>query len=96
MTARNISKKERAIRDKEIAERDKYLTRYHSDKILTELELSWGLKRYAYHIKGMYISYTMDLAGLAKVCEQSKKSVKVNALKEAKRQAKLAAKNTTP
>jgi len=44
----------------------------------------------------MYISYESDLATLAKVCEQSKKSVKVDALKEAKRQAKLAAKTTAP
>ena len=96
LTPRNISKEERAIREKEIAEREKYLTRYHSDKVLTELELSWGLKRYADHIRGMYISYESDLATLAKVCEQSKKSVKVDALKEAKRQAKLAAKTTAP
>lgn len=92
LTPRNISKEERAIREKEIAEREKYLTRYHSDKVLTELELSWGLD----HIRGMYISYESDLATLAKVCEQSKKSVKVDALKEAKRQAKLAAKTTAP
>ena len=96
LTARNILKEEREIREREISERNKYQTRYHSDKVLTELELSWGLKRYADHIRGMYISYDTDLFTLAKICENSKKSVKIDALKETKRQAKLAAKTTAP
>lgn len=96
LTVKNISKKVRAIREKEIEERSKYQTRYHSDKILTDLELNWGLKRYADHIRGMYISYSMDLAELAKICEQSKKSVRLDALKEAKRLARLSAKSTAP
>lgn len=96
LTVKNISKKVRAIREKEIEERNKYQTRYHSDKILTELEFNWGLKRYADHIRGMYISYSMDLAELAKICEQSKKSVRLDTLKEAKRLARLSAKITAP
>lgn len=96
LTVKNISKKVRAIREKEIEERSKYQTRYHSDKILTDLELNWGLKRYADHIRGVYISYSMDLAELAKICEQSKKSVRLDALKEAKRMAKLSTKSTSP
>lgn len=96
LAVKNISKKIRVIREKEIEERNKYQTRYHSDKILTDLELNWGLKRYADHIRGMYISYSMDLTELAKICEQSKKSVRLDALKEAKRLARLSAKSTAP
>jgi hypothetical protein len=96
LTARNISKEARTIREVAAERRRKYCDRYHIDKILTDLECDWGLKRYADHIRGMYISYESDLATLAQVCEDSKRSVKVDALKEAKRQAKLAAQSTTP
>lgn len=75
------------ITEKEIAAREKYQTRYHIDKILTDLELNWGLKRYGSHIRGMYISYSLTLGELAKICEQSKKKTKIEYLKEKKKQA---------
>lgn len=96
LTAQNISKETRTIRELAAERRRKYCDRYHIDKILTDLECDWGLKRYADHIRGMYISYESDLVTLAKVCENSKRTVKVDALKEAKKQAKLAAQRTTP
>lgn len=95
ITVNNISKSVRSIREKEIAEREKYQNRYHSDKVLTDLELDWGLKRYGNHIRGMYISYSVSLEELAKVCEQSKKKAKIDDLKEKKRQAKIIAETTT-
>ena len=94
LTARNISKEVRAIRKKEIEELEKYQKRYHIDKILTDLELQWGLKRYADHIRGMYISYSLSLETMAKICEQSKKKTQITGLKEAKKEAKRLAKST--
>ena len=96
MNVRNISKEEKERRMIVAECRQKYCNRYHIDKILTDLELYWGLKRYADHIRGMYISYEYNLITLAKICENSKRTVKINALKEEKRQAKLAAQDTTP
>lgn len=66
----------------------KYANRYHIDKVLEELQLSWGLKLYSDHIRGMYVSFTKSLDDLAVINELSKKSNKRNNLKEQKRQAK--------
>lgn len=66
----------------------KYANRYHIDKVLEELQLSWGLKLYSDHIRGMYVSFTKSLDDLAVINELSKKSNKRNDLKEQKRQAK--------
>lgn len=74
----------------EILER-KYSNRYHIDKVLEELQLSWGLKLYSDHIRGMYVSFTKPLEDLAVINELSKKSTKRNELKEQKRLAKESA-----
>ena len=96
LTTRKISKEKQKIYEKEIAEREKYQIRYQLDKVLTNLELHWGLKRYASHIRGMYISYSMDLVSLAKICEQSKKKAQIDSLRKAKKNAELLAKSTAP
>ena len=92
LTAKNISKETRAVRKLAEERRQKYQKRHHIDKILKDLELSWGLKHYSDHIRGMYISYKSNLKTLAEVCEKSKRSFKEKGLKEAKQQAREAAK----
>lgn len=96
VTAKNISKKEIEQRKEEIEQRNKYATRYHFDKIMLDLECDWGLKRYSDHIRGMFISYSLGFNELAKINEKSKKTNKLNDLKEAKRQARENAKITAP
>lgn len=96
LTAKNISKEIRAMRELAAERRRKYQNRYHFDKIITDLELGWGFKKYADHIRGMYISYSASLDTLANACEKSKRSVQVDALKEAKERARLAAQRTAP
>ena len=95
-TAKNISKEVRVKRQEAADCRAKYSKRYHIDKILTDLELDWGFKRYGNHIRGMYISYVADLSELAKACEDSKRSIRENALREAKNLAREQAKRTAP
>ena len=80
---------------KELEVREKYAKRYHMDKLLTDLELSWGLKRYSDHVRGMFLSFSLDYKKLAVVNENSKKKYKLNELKEAKKQATLAVKNSS-
>jgi hypothetical protein len=92
LTAKNISKETQTIRELAAERRQKYQKCHHIDKILTDLEVDWYFRRYADHIRGMYISYTSDLQTLAAVCEKSKRSVKEKKLKEAKRQARENAK----
>lgn len=79
---------------KEVEAREKYAKRYHMDKLLTDLELSWGLKRYSDHVRGMFISFSLDYKTLAVVNENSKKKHKLNDLKEVKKQAMHAAKKS--
>ena len=93
---KNISKAERERRLHILEYREKYAKRYHIDKILTDLEINWGLKRYADNIRGMYISYEFSLQELAKLCEENKRSVQKCRLKEEKRKAKELVKNTAP
>ena len=58
---------------------------------MEEIQLSWGLKLYSDHIRGMYVSFTKPLEDLAVINELSKKSTKRNELKEQKRLAKESA-----
>ncbi|MDR0694141.1 MAG: hypothetical protein LBF81_02440, partial [Prevotellaceae bacterium] len=92
ITAKNVNKRIIESRKKEIAEREKYLTRYHYDKILSDLEIKWGLKRYSDHTRGMLISYILDYGKLAEINESSKKIVQIVRLKELKEQARIKAK----
>ena len=94
--AKNISQAERLQRLHTLECRGKYSKRYHIDKILTDLEIGWGLKRYADHVRGMYISYEYSLQALAKLCEENKRSVQEDRLKQAKRKAKELVKSTAP
>ncbi len=70
----------------------KYLQRYHIDKVLLELQMNWGLKLFADHCRGFYLSFTVSHEVLAKVCLNGKKSTKNNKLKNLKRDALLKAK----
>lgn len=71
--------------------RTKYANRYHIDKVLTDLELSWGLCRYSNHSRGMFISYTASLERLATICETTKRSNRVAELTARKQAARQAA-----
>lgn len=71
----------------------KYSNRYHMDKVLNELELSWGLKSYSNHNRGFYLSFTAGLSELAKYCETNKKKTKLEQLRQAKNNAKQKALN---
>ena len=73
--------------------KEKYAKRYHIDKVLIELQLSWGLKLYSDHTRGFYLSFTKSLEDLALINEQAKRSTKVEKLAEAKRRAKTFALN---
>ncbi len=72
---------------------NKYLQRYHIDKVLLELQMNWGLKLFADHCRGFYLSFTVSHEVLAKVCLNGKKSTKNNKLKNLKRDALIKAKN---
>ena len=80
-----------AAKRNELAWRKKYATRYHIDKILTDLELSWGLRRYSNHSRGMFISYKATIERLAMVCEATKRSTRVAGLLAQKQAARQAA-----
>jgi hypothetical protein len=95
ITAKNVKKEILELRRKEIAEREKYLKRYHYDKILFDLEDKWGLKRYSSHVRGVFISYTLDYNALANINEKSKKSTRISELKKQKEQARIKAKERT-
>ena len=58
---------------------------------LTDLELSWGLRRYSNHSRGMFISYKATLERLAMVCETTKRSTRVAGLLAQKQAARQAA-----
>ena len=95
ITAKNVNKGIIELRKKEIAEREKYLKRYHYDKILSALEIKWGLKRYSDHVRGVFISYTLDYNTLANINEKSKKSAQINELKILKGKARIKSKERT-
>ena len=80
-----------AAKRNELAWRKMYATRYHIDKILTDLELSWGLRRYSNHSRGMFISYKATIERLAMVCEATKRSTRVAGLLAQKQAARQAA-----
>lgn len=88
VTAKSVRKDIMDGRMAEFSAREKYSKRYQMDEVLNTLELSWGLKRYADHIRGMYVSFTKSLNELAILNELSKRKVKLEGLKLAKAQAK--------
>ncbi|WP_185286758.1 hypothetical protein [Chryseobacterium indologenes] len=60
-------------------------TRYHLDKIKTELQINWGLKYYSRYTKGFYAGFDIDLESLIYEAEKRKDSMKIVLLKEEKK-----------
>ncbi|WP_080780242.1 hypothetical protein [Chryseobacterium phocaeense] len=60
-------------------------TRYHLDKIKTELQLNWGLQYYSRYTKGFYAGFDIDLESLIYEAEKRKDSMKKALLKEEKK-----------
>lgn len=71
---------------------EKYMNRYHIDKILEQLELHWGLKvMTAPGLHGMYVSFKMDYEQLAVFAENRKLKNKRKELKDIKQAARISA-----
>lgn len=90
-TPDTTAKNTRKIMDQRKAEvlaRERYSKRYHMDKMLDKLEISWGLKRYSNHIKGMFVSFSKSLEELAILNIQHKEKTKLDILKQQKAEAK--------
>lgn len=68
----------------------KYSKRYHIDKLITFLELNWGVITYSNNMRGMYISKAdkMPLNSLVLAAETKKHSRQINELKNKKNEAK--------
>lgn len=66
----------------------KYSSRYQLDKVKKELQLSWGLKLYSYHVRGFYVSFKLDLETLIYYAESKRKKFKEKQLAQQKKEAK--------
>jgi hypothetical protein len=68
----------------------KYATRYHMDKVLSQLEFNWGVKIYGHHMRGFYVTAgsKMTLDELAIKAEASKKKNLLADLKNRKATAR--------
>ncbi|AZA52053.1 hypothetical protein [Chryseobacterium sp. G0201] len=62
-------------------------TRYHLDKIKTELQINWGLKYYSRYTKGFYAGFDIELESLVYEAEKRKDSMKTQVLKADKKNA---------
>lgn len=69
----------------------KYKNEYRSVKIKNELILGWGLIHYAYHTRGFYVSFKMQLEELIYQVEKKKKSNQLKEKKEHEKAARIAA-----
>ena len=76
-------------------EQRKYQLRWHMDKLLLQLQLSWHLKVISNRQRGMYISFDLDLEKLAVISEKNKLKNKLSAFQELKAKAIERAKNIT-
>lgn len=66
----------------------KYSKRYQIDKVLTELQLNWGLNLHAAQgMRGFRLSFKKDIEEIAVINEKNKKKTKIEALKERKKKA---------
>ena len=66
----------------------KYIKRYHIDKILTDLQLNWGLNLHsAQGMRGFRLSFKKDIEEIAIINEKNKKKTKIELLKERKKKA---------
>lgn len=68
-----------------------FANRYQLDKIKSELQDNWGLKLYAYHTRGFYVSFKLSKDEIAFYAEKKRKSSKEKARQEENRQARQAA-----
>lgn len=66
-------------------------TRYHMDKIKTELQINWGLQYYSRYTKGFYAGFDIDLETLIYEAEKRKDSMKIDLLKNDKKNALILA-----
>jgi len=70
---------------------EKYNNRYQLDKIKNELQHNWGLKLYARHTRGFYVSFTLSIEKLIYHAELKRKSYRDKELKRKKEGALQAA-----
>lgn len=75
---------------------EKYLIRWHMDKVLLELQMTWFLKMISNHQRGMYISFDISLDELAIKSEKIKQLTKIQIFKELKKEAIKNAKKQLP
>ena len=61
-------------------------TRWHRDKIITELETNWGLKYYSRNLKGFYFGYDIELEKLIQIAESKRENFKREQLKQTKKE----------
>ena len=66
----------------------KYSKRYQIDKVLFELQESWGLKLYSNRQRGFYLSFTKELHELIIIAEEKKIAVKKANLVSKKNEAR--------
>jgi len=65
----------------------KYSTRYHFDKLITELEVgNWHLKRNTGKSRGYYLSFKLSCEELTYIAKSKQKTSKIKELKEIKKQ----------
>lgn len=69
---------------------DKYNKRYHIDRILQSIELSWNILIYSHNIRGLYIglSKKITLESMIVQAETKKKKKQIDALKQRKHEAR--------
>lgn len=63
---------------------DLKFTRWHRDKIITELETNWGLKYYSRNIRGFYFGYDIKIEKLIYTAESKREDFKREKLKQTK------------
>ncbi|MFA6402781.1 MAG: hypothetical protein WCX31_14355 [Salinivirgaceae bacterium] len=68
----------------------KYSKRYHIDKIISFLELNWGVLTYSNNMRGIYVANVdkMTIEQLAIIAETKKQTRRLNEIKNKKRDAK--------
>ncbi|ASV77952.2 hypothetical protein M2T70_04780 [Elizabethkingia anophelis] len=59
-------------------------SRYHRDKIVSKLEMDWGLKYYSRYTRGFYCGYEVDIEKLIFIAENNKEAIKKEFLKKQK------------
>jgi hypothetical protein len=76
------------VPDRLTPEEAKYGKRWHMDKILLELQINWHLKIYSGHkkdrLRGMYVSFDLELPKLIEIAHKSKYMNKVAEFKKRK------------